>query len=187
MFLKISVPILTIGALLWHGVHAEHFSLEAMEDTGPILSTLIAGGVIYGFNGCQMIVNFTAEAKAPHKSIPLSMFLALLIALLVYLALQFAFINAAVPAIDYKNPFVELVLALGLGWLAIMLQVDAALSPSGTGFIYIGSCTRMLSGMSRSGQVLRAIGVKNKAANMSHRSLWVNALVAIALFLLFQS
>ena len=87
MFLKISVPILTIGALLWHGVHAEHFSLEAMEDTGPILSTFIAGGVIYGFNGCQMIVKFTAEAKAPHKSIPLSMFLALLIALLVYLAL----------------------------------------------------------------------------------------------------
>ena len=47
------------------------------------------------------------------------------------------------------GPFAGLASALGLGWLAILLYIDAAVSPAGTGLLYTGTSSRLFYAMSR--------------------------------------
>jgi amino acid transporter len=184
---KFIVPTLTVIALLWHGVKMSHFHGAELLNIHHVMMAVIAGGVIYGFNGCQMIVNFTSEAKNPQRNIPAALFISLGISVLLYLLLQFAYIGTANIAINYRDPFIQLALTLGLGWLVLFLQVDAAVSPSGTGFMYMSSCTRMLTAMSREGQMPQELGVKSERYNMSHRSLIVNFIISVGLFLVFKT
>jgi amino acid transporter len=47
------------------------------------------------------------------------------------------------------GPFAGLAAAVGLGWLATLLRVDAFISPSGTGLIYTTSTSRISYGLAR--------------------------------------
>lgn len=184
---KMVVPIVTVVALLLHGVDTSHFHSQDLFVIEPILAALISGGIIYGFNGCQMIVNFTSEAKNPQRNIPLALFMSLAISVILYLALQITYIGIADSMVDYNDPFIQVAVSLGFGWLVILLKVDATLSPSGTGFAYISGCTRMLTAMSREGQMPKQLGVKNEQYNMSRSSLLLNVIISIALFMVFRT
>ncbi|TML07156.1 MAG: APC family permease [Actinobacteria bacterium] len=51
------------------------------------------------------------------------------------------------------GPFAGLATAVWLGWLAVLLYVDAAVSPGGTGLIYVASSSRLSYALSREGYV----------------------------------
>ena len=184
---KFIVPLLTVLALLVHGINTSNFHPHELLNIHAIMTAVLAGGIVYGFNGVQMIVNFTGEAKKPRRDVPTALFLSLGIGLLLYLALQAVFIGSANLSIDYQSPFVELAIALNLGWLAMLLKIDAAVSPSGTGFMYIGACTRMLTAMSREGQLPKGFSVLHPKYHMSHRSLIANTIIAMILFAVFKT
>ena len=125
--------------------------------------------------------------KKPKRDIPIALFFSLALALVFYLGLQIAFLGSANLQFHYNSPFIELVAALGMGWLVILLQADAAISPSGCGFTYIASTTRMLTAMSREGQLPRFFNVLHPKYNISHRSLIANTALSILLFGIFRS
>lgn len=49
------------------------------------------------------------------------------------------------------GPYAQLATTLGLGWLATVLYIDAAVSPPGAGMLYIGTTSRTMYSMGRSG------------------------------------
>ena len=51
----------------------------------------------------------------------------------------------------------------------------------------MSSCTRMLTAMSREGQMPKELGVESERYNMSHRSLIVNFIISVGLFLVFKT
>ncbi len=184
---KLLVPIITIIMLFYHGINTQNFHAQDFENYHNILQAVMAGGIIYAFNGVQMIVNFASEAKNPKHNIPIALFAALGIGLALYIGLQAAFIGSANLSINYNSPFVELALSLNLGWLAMLLKADATLSPSGTGFMYMGTSSRMLKAMSREGQLPRGFNVLHPKYHVSHRSLFTNMLLSLILFFVFKT
>ena len=184
---KIAVPIITVVALFWHSRSLGNYHASDFKNVHNILGAIIAGGIIYGFNGVQMIVNFTSEAKRPKRDIPIALFLSLGLGLLLYLALQAAFLNSGDISFHYQSPFVELVAALSMGWMVILLQVGAVVSPSGAGFSYIASSTRMLTALSNVGQLPRYFSRLHPKYHMSQRSLIANTLLSLLFFFVFKT
>lgn len=184
---KIAVPVVTVVVLFWHSHSTINYHVNDFTNTHHILAAVIAGGIIYGFNGVQMLVNFTSEVKRPRFQVPLALFVTLAIVLVLYLGLQAAFLNSAKLNINYQSPFVELVAAMGLGWMVILLQAGAAVSPSGTGFIYIASSTRMLTSMSSVGSLPKFFSKLHPKYHISHRSLIANTVLSLMFFLVFKT
>jgi amino acid transporter len=89
----------------------------------------------------------------------------MLVAIVLYIALQLAFILAVDPsnlskgwgAVSFSGkaqlfgPFAGLATGLGLGWLAILLYTDAIVSPGGTGLLYTGASARLTFALARNG------------------------------------
>jgi amino acid transporter len=102
------------------------------------------------------------EAKNPQKDMPRAVIGAVLVGTLIYLGLEVAFIGA----LDANNltggwanpigegdfgPYATIATTLGLGWLAVVLYIDAFISPAGTGLIYVGTSARRPGCPTRSG------------------------------------
>jgi amino acid transporter len=89
----------------------------------------------------------------------------MVVAIVLYLALQVAFILALDPSNISKGwdavsvsgkgqlfgPLAGLATALGLGWLAVLLYTDAIVSPGGTGLLYTGASARLTFALGRNG------------------------------------
>jgi amino acid transporter len=86
----------------------------------------------------------------------------MILGVVVYVLLQIAFIAALDPANlshgwtklafnGLVGPFAGLATAVGLGWLAVLLYIDAAISPGGTGLLYVGASSRVSYALGRNG------------------------------------
>jgi amino acid transporter len=53
------------------------------------------------------------------------------------------------------GPFAGLATALGLGWLATLLYIDAIISPGGTGLLYVGTSSRVSFALARNRYIPR--------------------------------
>ena len=60
--------------------------------------------------------------------------------------------NAALKALN-AAPFYQVAKLAGLAWLAAILRLDAVISPSGTGLIYLTSASRISFGLSKNGYI----------------------------------
>lgn len=197
-FVKIFIPSLTAVAILLSSFHSANFSLHNSATSGvtfyAVFSAMFGAGMIYSFNGFQNIVSFSALAKNSTRNIPLSMFLSIVITLCIYLLLQICFIGALSPAqlsqgwsnINFTSPFVELAMTLNLHFIMIILYADAIISPSGTGLIYTGSTTRLLTGMSEERQLPKFFSKKCRY-DFSRRSLYATVIIACCFLFLFRS
>src|SRR4029453_4163637 len=101
------------------------------------------------------------------RNIPLSIIVAMLVSVGLYIALQVAFIAALDPsslsegwgAISFSGkaelfgPFAGLATALGLGWLAVLLYTAAIVSPGAAGLLYTGASARLSYALGRNGYV----------------------------------
>ena len=112
---------------------------------------------------------------------------------MVYIGLQYAFMKA-VPhdtlllkggwqGLNFSSPLLNLTMLLGLNFLAMLLLADSVISPSGTGYTYLGACSRMLYAMSAEGQMPRWIAKLDPKFNFSKRSIWINTILAIIILL----
>ena len=83
--------------------------------------------------------------------------------MVLYLALQFGFM-AAMPhdkilssggwqGLHLNSPLLDLALLLGFHFISVLLLVDSAVGPSGTGYTYLGASSRMLYAMAAEGQM----------------------------------
>jgi amino acid transporter len=116
----------------------------------------LTGGVVFGLQGFEQAVQLAGEARDPKRDLARAVLTAMAIGAVLYTLLQIVLIGALDPA-DIAGGWAKplgtapsaygawytLALALGLGWLANILLVDAIISPAGTGVIYVGTSARL--------------------------------------------
>jgi len=196
---KIAVPALTVVGLVWGGFHTENFAIGTKAAFAPygwsaVLTAVATSGIVFSFNGFQSPVSLAGEARHPARSIPFAVVGSILVALVIYVLLQLAFIGAVSPAsiregwahLDFTSPFAELALALNLNWLAMMLYVDAFISPSGTGAIYTATTARMIHAMERNDTMPRLFGNTHPIYGVPREAMWFNLAVSFVFLFFFR-
>lgn len=136
------------------------------------------------------------EARNPGKSLPKAVIYSILIALVIYVALQVAFLMA-VPGgklesaggwahLGYNSPLADLAIAWGLNWLAMLLYADAFVSPSGTGMIYAATTSRMIQGVQENGHLPKIFGRVDKKTGVPRPALVLNLFIAFLFLAVFR-
>jgi amino acid transporter len=159
---KVAIPILAIVVLLFK-FHGGNFTVGGFMPGGVkgLFSALPVAGIIFAYSGFEQADQLAGEIKNPGRNLPLAIVISVLIGTVVYTLLEVAIIGAmptsllsggwakfSNPAI-LAGPFAGVSAAVGLGWLATILRVDAFISPSGTGLIYATGSSRISYGLAR--------------------------------------
>jgi len=195
---KFCVPALVAAMLLAH-LHVGNFSQHGFMPGGSIgiEAAISSGGIIFAYLGLTPIVAVASEARAPQQTIPFALIASVLLSMLVYVLLQAAFVGS-VPAsliaggwagLDAKLtlPFHDIAVALGLGWLGLLVVCDAILSPSGTANVYMSATPRILYAWSQGGSFFRGFGVVEPTSGVPLRALWLTFAMAVFWTLPFPS
>jgi len=195
---KVLVIILTVFALIHTSFTPANFAgmtTSSMSLTGwqAILTAVASGGVAFAFTGFKHGVELAGETTKLAVAIPLAIVGSVIGCLVLYLGLQVAFIGALSPEAllhGWKNvsfigdvgPFAGLAAGLGLAWLVKLLYVDAVVSPSGAGLIYVTSTARILYAMSQIGYMPKWLSWLNKQ-NFPVAAIMINFVLGMFLFL----
>ncbi|MDX3225833.1 APC family permease [Streptomyces sp. ME19-01-6] len=195
---KVVVPTLTAGALL-----LAHFDSGNYSDNGgftpngwsSVFTAVAVSGIVWAYNGFQSPLNMAGEARNPGKSLPKAVISSIIISLVIYVALQVAFLGA-VPAADlshggwsglsFNSPLADLSTAWGLNWLALLLYADAFISPSGTGMIYAATTSRMIHGVQENGHLPKVFGKVDPKTGIPRPALLLNLVIAFAFLAVFR-
>ncbi|WEG14562.1 APC family permease [Pullulanibacillus sp. KACC 23026] len=194
---KFLIPGLTIIGLLVTGFHSQNFThYNGFMPNGwaGILTAIATSGIVFAFNGFQSPVNLAGEARNPQRSIPIAVIGSIIMAGIIYVLLQLAFIGAVKPSmlthgwghIQLNSPFADLAISWGLNWLAILLFADAFISPSGTGMTYTATTARMIYGMERNGYFPKVFGFVNPKVGVPRAAMWLNLVVSFIFLFLFR-
>jgi len=195
---KLVVPAATGLALIASGFHGGNFDVGIHGDAhafdfAAVLTAVATAGIVFSFNGFQSPVNLAGEAHDPGRSIPFAVIGSIVLATIVYVILQVAYIGAVPPdllakagwhGIDFRSPFAELAIIVNLHWLAMLLYIDAFISPSGTGITYTATTARMIYGMERNGTLPKLLGRLHPVHGVPRPAMWLNLAVSF-LFLFF--
>jgi len=153
---KLLVPVVTIFILMAYSFHPGN--MTAQLDSTPVSGIFTAvgtAGIIFSFLGFQQAIALAGETRNPNKYVPIALIGSVLIALIVYLGLQVAFIVALQPTdisegwtklhfAGMFGPLAAILTAVGAFWWAVVLYFDAIVSPLGTAFIYITGSPRIV-------------------------------------------
>jgi amino acid transporter len=159
---KVAVPLLAI-IVLFTKFHGSNFGVGGFMPYGwhGVLSAIAVAGVAFALLGFEQADQLAGEIKNPQRNLPLAILGGFVIGTVIYVLLQIVFIGALPGSqlthgfanISNANilagPFAGLAGLIGLGWLAIILRIDAFISPSGTGLIYETSTSRVGYGLGR--------------------------------------
>ncbi|MGD0880859.1 MAG: APC family permease [Acidimicrobiales bacterium] len=200
---KLAIPSLAALALIVADFHLHNFTAAGgffvHTDGGPthaILSAITAGGIAFALMGFEGALEVGGESTNPRRDLPRAVFGAFLGCTAIYIAVQVAFIAALPPSLlsHYTSwtelatdpqlsraPFFVLASLIGLVWLAWIMRVDAVISPSGTGLLYLTGASRLSFGLSRDGYVPRLFLVEDERSDVP---LW-GVIMSGALGLLF--
>jgi amino acid transporter len=155
---KAAVPVLTIIVLLTVTFHSSNFSAGggfAPYGAHGVFAALPAG-VVFALQGFEQAVQMGGEARDPQRHMSRAIISAMFIGAALYIMLEVTFVGSLNPAHvahNWKNPlgsggtdfgaYYTIALAAGVGWLATILLIDAVISPSGTGLLYLGTSARL--------------------------------------------
>ena len=163
---KVAIPVLTIIVLLFKfntsnlgaGGGFMPFGVKALFGAIP------SAGIVFAYLGFEQADQLAGEIKNPQRNLPRAILLATVIGITIYVLLQFVFIGAiphslisgpkgwaGIPSDNpiAIGPFAGLAGVVGLSVLAILLRLDAFISPFGTGLIYQTSTSRVGYGLAR--------------------------------------
>ena len=160
---KVAVPLLAIIVLFtkFHGANFGAGGGFMPYGWHGVLSAIAVAGVAFALLGFEQADQLAGEIKNPQRNLPLAILGGFVIGTIIYVLLQIVFIGALPGSqlthgfanISNANilagPFAGLAGLIGLGWLAIILRIDAFISPSGTGLIYQTSTSRVGYGLGR--------------------------------------
>ncbi|APH60514.1 Amino acid permease [Granulibacter bethesdensis] len=197
---KIIIPAVTAGALMASSFHPGNVSGATSADgmlpygLAGVLTAIATSGIIFAFNGFQSPLNLVGEARNPARSVPFAVVGSVLLAGAIYVLLQVAYLGVVDPArivdgwahVTFNSPFAQLALALNLNWLALLLYLDAFVSPSGTGITYMASTTRMVHGMQRNGTAPDVLGAVHPIYGIPRGALWFNLGVSFIFLYFFR-
>ena len=167
---KIAVPLLVIIVLSFSSFNTSNFTAAngfSPDGFHGILAAISTSGIIFSYLGFEQADQLAGEAKNPKRDVPFAIIGAMVIGIVIYVALQVAFLLALPDSAIGKTwdaqgkglytlftgPFAEVATLLSIGWLAWIIYADAVISPAGTGLIYTTGSSRVSYGLSRNGYV----------------------------------
>ncbi len=173
---KVIIPLLAIVVFLGFRFHASNFSANGgfwyggTAHTVPkaIMEAIPHAGIVFALLGFEQAVQLGGESRNPQRDLPRAVIGAVLIGCVIYILVQFAFVGALHPstiahagtwgrlmtnALLAQSPYYTVAKIAGLAWLAWILRLDAVISPSGTGLVYITSASRVSYGLSKNGYI----------------------------------
>ncbi|MCD7442836.1 APC family permease [Streptomyces lincolnensis] len=161
---KIAVPLAAIFVIAAGNFHPGNFTSEGFAPFGAkgVLSAISTSGIIFALLGFEQAIQLAGESRNPRRDLPRATLGSVAIGAVIYVLLQIVFI-AALPhstfahgwdKLDYpgiSGPWAGLATLVGLGWLSVVLYLDAVVSPGGTGLIYTTATSRVSYGLARNG------------------------------------
>jgi amino acid transporter len=160
---KVAIPVVTIIVLLFK-FHGGNFTAAGgfmPYGIKALFGAIPSAGIVFAYLGFEQADQLAAEIKNPQKNLPRAILLATGIGIIIYVMLQVVFIGA-MPADQLTHgwagisntdilagPFAGLAGIVGLSALAIILRIDAFISPFGTGLMYQTSSSRVGYGLGR--------------------------------------
>ncbi|MDP3559533.1 MAG: APC family permease [Legionellaceae bacterium] len=194
-FLKFLLPSLAIISLIYVAPSFDniHLDVSSKQSWVEIFSALSMGGVAFAFTGFQNGLILAGEVKNPQRNLPIAILGAVLIGFILYFLLQFSFLVAIPKAYlvhgwqgmtfpGDSGPLVGLTLLLGLGTIAVLLMVDAIISPFGTTLVYTAATSRILYGMAINNH-LPKIFLKENRYRIPYVTLYANLIIGVFAFL----
>jgi len=172
MIWKIAIPFLAVIVLIIVAFTPSNFTSQggfAPFGITGVLSALGVGGIMFSYQGFEQAIQLGGETRNPGRNIPLAVIGSMVIGVVLYIGLQFAFIGAIHPSeltdgwaqISFPQdagPFAGIATAVGVGWLATLIYIDAMISPGGTGLIYIGASSRLSFALGRNHYIPHQFG-----------------------------
>jgi amino acid transporter len=167
---KAAIPVLTVVVLIALTFHASNFSAGggfAPAGAHGVFAALPAG-VVFALQGFEQAIQLGGEAKDPQRDISRAVIAAMLIGASIYILLEIAFIGGLPPANlthgwsapiakgDF-GPYATLASGAGAAWLAVLLYIDAFVSPAGTGLVYLGTSSRLSYALAQAGELPRGL------------------------------
>jgi len=163
---KLAIPVLTILVFLLFGFHGSNFTAQGFAPGGAsgVFSAVATSGIVFSYLGFRQAVELAGESSNPKRNLPIAIIGSVMIGLVIYVGLQVSFIGALNPSdiakgwsnVNFKGafgPFAGLASLIGMGWLAVLLYIDAFISPSGTGIIYFTTTSRVLYATGKEGLI----------------------------------
>jgi amino acid transporter len=169
----------------------------ATDGAHGVFTAIATGGIVFSYLGFRQGVELAGETDNPRRNVPIAVVGSVVITGLIYVLLQIAFIGAVNPkdlAHGWENltftndfgPLAAIASAIALGWLAVLLYIDAIISPADTGLIYTTVTGRISYAMGRNGNAPRALA-KTTPRGVPLLSLFVTFVVGLIVFLPFPS
>ncbi|MGH8145713.1 MAG: APC family permease [Rhodanobacteraceae bacterium] len=171
---KLLIPLATIGILMAYSFHPGNMTAHTSNiPISGIFTAVATAGVAFSFLGFQQAIALAGETRNPGKYIPIALIGSVIISMLIYIGLQVSFIVALNPA-DIANgwmhlsfsgkagPLAAIAVAVGAFWWAVILYVDAIVSPLGTAFIYATASPRIIMAAGEMGNAPKGVTKLNK-------------------------
>lgn len=209
---KVLIPVLTVIVLIVSQFHGSNFTAGGgfFIHGAAVKSILIAiptGGIVFSLLGFEQAVQLGGEARNP-RDIPRAVITSILLGGTLYVLIQVAFIGALEPSLLARGgtwaglvpgnksaalsalnaaPFYQVAKVAGIAWLAVILRVDAIISPGGTGLIYTTSSSRISFGLSKNGYIPSAFERNWTRTRVPVFSVIVAAIIGLLFLLPFPS
>ena len=198
---KIFIILLVVAAFLLSAFHTENFTSHGFRPEGwhGVFTAIATSGIVFSYLGFRQGIELAGETDKPRRNVPIAVVGSVVITGLIYIALQVAFIGALPPSVisdsggwaqlSFENdfgPLAAVATLLGMGWLAILLYIDAIVSPGDTGLIYTTVTSRISYAMARNGNAPKALA-RTTNRGVPFISLLVTFVVGLIVFLPFPS
>ena len=202
---KLAIIVLVVVSFFSAEFDGSHFAYAAYGGFMPfgwhgVFSSIATAGIIFSYLGFRQGVELAGETDNPSRNVPIAIIGSVLGCAVIYISLQIAFIGALPNAalangwahigttfsggIEDKamafGPLATLSMTLGLTWLALLLYIDAFISPADTGLIYTTVTARLSYAMGRNGNAPASLAKVNE-----HGVPWVSVIVAFMVGLIF--
>jgi amino acid transporter len=198
---KTIVPFLAVGVVAGIQFDTDNFSAGGgfMPHGFHGVFAALTGGVVFALQGFEQAVHLAGEARNPKRDLSRAILTAMAIGAVLYSLLQIVLIGGLDPKYIVDNwdmplggdpsvygAWYSLALALGAGWLAQVLLVDAVISPAGTGVVYVGTSARLSYALGEEREMPAALS-KTTKKGVPLVSICVSAVVGCIAFGPFKS
>ncbi|MGI8667373.1 MAG: APC family permease, partial [Jatrophihabitans sp.] len=169
---KLGIIILVVVAFMVTKFHSGNFSNHGFATHGlhGVLTAIATGGIVFSYLGFRQGIELAGETNNPKRNVPIAVIGSVLITGAIYVLLQIAFIAAVSPSdlsggwdgiqqnlTNSAGPLAAIATAIGLGWLATLLYIDAVISPADTGLIYTTVTGRISYAMAKNGNAPKGL------------------------------
>lgn len=204
--LIIAVVIVAFFVVAFNGSHFNNPTTGGFFPFGweGVFSAIATAGVVFSFLGFRQGVELAGETDNPSRNVPIAVIGSILITAVLYVLLQVAFIGT-LPVQAFIDgwanigahfagelsdvaatfgPLAAIAGVMGMTWLAVLLYIDAFISPADTGLIYTTVTSRLSYAMGLNGNAPQSLAKVNDKG-VPYVSVFVTFVAATAFFFLF--